>query len=148
MSDRRLALLMLLPVVLVDSTARGAAPTGRYIVSSETVHDTRTQLIWQRGALPMTYDHDGANAYCSSLALGSGVWRLPTIKELATLLDLTQPASPKADSTAFAFTQLTSFYWSSSHYAGPGGAWGVRFDTGQLVTNDWQFTGGSVRCVR
>jgi hypothetical protein len=58
-------------------------------------------------------------------------WRLPTIKELAYLVDYTIPLpGPTINSMYFPNT-VSSDYWSSTNYAYDAvNAWGVRFNTG------------------
>jgi formylglycine-generating enzyme required for sulfatase activity len=135
-------------------------PKTRFVVQTGgIVQDTLTQLLWQQdgsgagadcsgtGVLPCTWAE--AKAYCSGLSLGglSG-WRLPTVKELRSLVDYTvAPPAPTIDTTAFPDTEAKAF-WTSSPYAGAGGyAWYIRFDNGYsdifIVSN---FSG--VRCVR
>jgi hypothetical protein len=64
---------------------------------------------------------------------GHNDWRLPTIKELATLADLSR-VSPAIDINFFSNTQ-SSGYWSSTTDAGSTGAWLVYFSNGTV--SDW-----------
>jgi hypothetical protein len=62
-------------------------PATRYQVNAEgvaSVTDTRTGLTWQRNIATESYTRSGAITYCSGLGTG---WRLPTKKELLTLID-------------------------------------------------------------
>ncbi len=82
---RRLArLLLLVPLLLGTSPVFASAPLDQYenfLPSTPEIQDRRTKLLWDRDATPaLTYSQ--AAAVCS--AKGK---RLPTVKELATLVD-------------------------------------------------------------
>ena len=144
----RLWLTVATSLVFPVAAARANSPAGRYTIGSATVIDTKTNLTWQQPAPTGLYNWADAKTYCSSQ--GSG-WRLPTIKELQTLIDYSQSAAPRIDSI-FSGTAAGS-YWSSTVLAGlPSSAWYVTFgggfggggDTGNKGTA----TMGYVRCVR
>lgn len=104
-----------------DYTVSGTA-------GNDIVTDNVTGLIWQR-TLPATYAGctggapTGANCtwqqsvdYCNGLNYGGQVdWRLPTMKELATLVDYGE-FSPAIDETIFPATPADGLFWSSSEY--------------------------------
>ena len=93
-----------------------------------TVMDNATGLMWQDNASP-TGDWATAGTYCDGLSLdGHDDWRLPTIKELRTLVDKSR-VNPSIDPT---FQSVTLYgYWSSTTYAGDSsGAWLVVFSNG------------------
>jgi|GEM_PF-1541413 len=95
-----------------------------------TVKDIETGLIWQQRSEPaMTWKE--ALAYCETLTLGGPEdWRLPTIKELASLADLDR-INPAINIKYFTDTSGTSAYWTSTTYAGDiASAWGMAFDLG------------------
>ena len=94
-----------------------------------TVTDLMTGLTWQAIEVrPRNWQQ--ALAYCRQLDLGGHRdWRLPTIKELSTLVneDLINPA---IDVKFFPGARSAS-YWTSTTFTGhPGFAWYVRFDNG------------------
>lgn len=102
----------LMVLTLVAGVCWAAAPTGRFVVSAQTVRDTRTGLVWQRaeGTTGMTYAD--AVAFCGGLTLdGQSGWRLPRYKELMTLVDPREALF--LDPTAFPAT-TTSNYWTST----------------------------------
>jgi hypothetical protein len=102
-----------------------AAPTGRYTIANGTVYDSKTKLTWQQTVSTTTYSGGGAVTYCAGLGaqLGGSGWRLPTIKELVSIVDYSRSA-PAIDPTAFPSTPSGRF-WSSTTAVGmtPASAW-------------------------
>jgi hypothetical protein len=139
-----LSLLMIGGAILCGATASANAPSGRYVLSYGA-HDSRTNLVWREDTAG-PYTLANAKSYCSGLSGGS--WRVPTIKELVTILDLSATYPPRIDQYAFQFSQ-PSYYWSSTLVAGTSGtnAWTLHFGntsmTPDIVTDSWY-----VRCVR
>jgi hypothetical protein len=148
---RSVAVVALVAIVLATS-AHANAPDGRYTISANTVYDTKTKLTWQRSVLSTStqYEWAGAKAYCKGLSLDGGGWRLPTIKELETIIDFSQSFPPLIDSTAFPLTPAYySYFWSSTPSLGAdASAWMVNFSYGSV--SDAGVVGNSfyVRCVR
>ena len=140
-------------VVALTASAGANAPAGRYVVtnggtSSGTVYDTKTKLTWQQTVPSTTYTWANAKTYCAGVgaSLGGAGWRLPTLKELQTIVDYSQ-SNPSIDSTAFPSTPAHIF-WCSSPLAGSApGAWGVSFYNGYTDNVDVPHT-RYVRCVR
>lgn len=93
---------------------RGAPLTGSLQVAAGVVTDSSTHLAWQTTELettPRTWQQ--ALGYCESLShAGKDDWRLPSIKELATIVDEAATQAPvlAADFGPDAAAQ----YWSSS----------------------------------
>jgi hypothetical protein len=57
-----------------------------------TVHDNTTGLIWQKAGTTVTHAWAAALSYCADTTTGGQTdWRLPNIKELASLIDFSQP---------------------------------------------------------
>jgi hypothetical protein len=125
-----------------------ALPMGRYTVANGTVYDTRTRLSWQQAVSSATHTWADAKSYCASLNLnGAGAWRLPTAKELMTIVDVTKPTAPPIDCAAFPGATATRF-WSSTPFVGlTSVAWGVYFYLPYTTTFDVS-SPNSVRCVR
>jgi hypothetical protein len=97
--------------------------------SAAIVTDSLTGLIWQKAAATdKTWEE--ALAYCeASTAGGTGDWRLPTKKELVSLVDFatSSPASEFPD-----ISSSTTYFWSSTTYKGAiTKAWGTRFSDGR-----------------
>jgi formylglycine-generating enzyme required for sulfatase activity len=110
--------------------------------------DAKTKLTWQRAVPAAKYAWADAKTYCQTLgsSLGGTGWRLPTIKEIQTIVDESR-TTPSVDPTAFPATPATNF-WSSSVVAGsPLAAWFITFDAG--VTYFFAMAEMlNVRCVR
>lgn len=145
---RGLKLLVVSAVGLIASSLWAAAPTGRYTLAVDTVKDNKTALTWQRAVPSSTYTHTNAASYCQGLSLGgfSSGWRLPTKKELETLVDR-RVTNPSIDSTAFPSTPLEEFWTSTPSAGSPGSVWYVNFDDGDSYYHVTTHT-GRVRCVR
>jgi len=101
-----------------------------------TVSDTSTGLVWQQDTARDEWgDYDSmtweeALDYCEVLSLGGHTdWRLPNIKELDSLVDLSR-YGPAINTVYFPNT-LSSYYWSSTTNAyGSDYAWFMGFDGG------------------
>lgn len=125
----------------------------RLVLDNEAVLDRETGLVWQRATDNdkkkwTDTEEDDACAHCYKLEVGGRKgWRLPTIEELATLVDTSNldPALP----TGHLFTNVkTGYYWSSSTYASyPDDAWYVSFYSG-FVNYSAKTNSYYVRCVR
>jgi hypothetical protein len=120
-----------------------------------TVFDTMTKLTWEQfeGALsPGGADWPTAKTFCAMLKLGGlGAWRLPTMKELFTLVDVSVDAmstmSFAIDAPAFPNT-LSDAFWSSTLAPGsPPTAWALRADGSNYPFGTATLSMG-VRCVR
>jgi len=142
-----------LTIGLFDSVDSGSSDdastdTGSYTDNGDgTVTDTSTGLRWQQAGSSNTQTWVQALAYCMGLNLGGYTdWRLPTSKELQSLVDYSR-YNPAIYTTYFSNT-AASWYWSSTTYASDTSyAWLVFFDYGYvLYTNK---NGSSyVRAVR
>jgi hypothetical protein len=128
------------------AAAPKSAPHFAVASGAGIVNDAATTLAWQRSAPADTYDFSGASKYCAQLDLAGPGWRLPTIKELQTLVDETR-RMPAIDVTAFPHT-VSDYYWTSSQVPGfATQAWTVSFAYGfdGFFGADTQ---QHVRCVR
>lgn len=115
----------------VRSEGAPLASSQRYRIdaSADTVSDQRTGLVWQRTPLSDPHDLAGAKAACA--ALGAG-YRLPALKELATLLDPMR-ISPAID-PVFAGTRAERFWSASASAASATEGWTVDFAAGHFTT--------------
>lgn len=125
-------------------------PSYKY-VGSGAITSSCCGLEWQEETAPAEYTWSKALEYCASLSLLGGGWRLPSIAELYSLVDLSDEShtTPSIAIDAFADT-ARALYWSSSLDGNSGqAAWGVNFSDGasQSVGIDEQHP-HRVRCVR
>lgn len=118
-----------------------------FSVNGDIVTDNRTLLDWEKvgvtqaeGAKTWT----GAIQYCSSLTLGDKAWRLPTIKELESIIDVDKTPAPRIDDQTF--TAETGSYWSSTTALNPSEAWAMNFNGGK-AESVLKTTSYYVRCV-
>ena len=88
-----------------------------------------------------------ASTYCASVGTG---YRLPTLRELASIIDLTVTSGAKIDPTAFPNTPVDTF-WTSSGYAPsvvPDQKRTLDFATGRSGWEDGTRVSHRIRCVR
>jgi hypothetical protein len=139
--------------VVVSSPVRADAPPGRYTASGGTVVDGVTHLTWQQ-AVATTGGDDGAGrstwahakSYCAGLG---GGYRLPTAKELLTIVDFSK-ANPSIDTSVSAFPDTPSdVFWTATPLRGspPTSAWFINFYDGYAGNVDMT-QANLVRCVR
>ena len=116
-------------VSLTLRDAAAEAPVGRYVVEEGTVTDTRTRLTWQRAPDLTARAWTQAAPYCAALELSGKGWRLPSVKELLTLVDESR-WGPAIDPGAFPGTP-SDYFWTSSPLATfPMFVWTVFFGKG------------------
>jgi len=132
--------------VALGTSANADAPAGRYTTANATVYDTKTKLTWQQTVPSATYNWADAKAYCAGLNLNGTGWRLPTCKELQTIVDDSR-TSPAIDPNAFPSTPTRSFWSSSPFVTVSSEAWLVSFSNGNTSINVVSSL-DNVRCVR
>ncbi len=122
-----------------------------------TIYDKQTSLTWQKCSqgqandttctgTASTYMWANAITTCSSLSLVGKVWRLPSFRELRTLVDTSVATAPSIN-TAFFPSTVSNNYWTSTTYTpSTTNAWIVDFGTAingnYSKTNNYQ-----TRCV-
>jgi hypothetical protein len=122
-----------------------AVPAQCWVVQSGTVYDGRTRLTWQQILDSGTYSQADAAIYCQNLSLNGGGWRVPSRKELETIVDYSR-SNPAIDPVVFPNTPAGAF-WTSSTVVGTGGGWSVHFGEGS-VSPGTSTQKLRVRCVR
>jgi hypothetical protein len=115
----------------------------RFIVLSNwggaAVLDRETGLVWEKSPSTTPLHWIGplvegeAVTHCNQLTVGNRKgWRLPTVQELASLVDPTQSNPSLPLGHPFINVQ-SSFYWSATTFADDTSvAWGVFFSTGDV----------------
>ncbi|QTA82764.1 LVIVD repeat-containing protein, DUF1566 [Desulfonema limicola] len=79
-----------------------------------TVTDIQTDLKWQQNGSEIEMSWEDALTYCEILTLGGySDWRLPTIKELSSIAELTK-YEPAINTEYFPSITSSSNYWSST----------------------------------
>lgn len=117
------------------------APVERYQVNSGgTVTDKATGLVWKRCSEGLsgdaceigratTYPWREAAALATATDFDGKGWRLPTVRELGTLLEY-QCTMPAINLAVFPATPASNF-WTATPYAGyVNGAWNINFNDG------------------
>ncbi len=106
-----------------DSNMQWGAPwsTPRFAVSGNTVTDNNTGLMWIQSPPTGTYTWTGAFTYIedlnSAVTYGYNDWRMPNVRELASLVDFGQNIlSTWLNGQGFSNVQ-SNWYYSSTTYA-------------------------------
>jgi len=146
----RRAILTVLALGIVSAGTRlwAAAPPCRYSIEDDTVFDRDTGLTWQRYVSGPSRTWPDAIAYCGTLDLADHAsgWRLPSKKELESLVDV-RVSNPAIDVLAFPATPSDGFWTSTPNLALAGTVWGVYFGLGNTFHN-YPTTPFRARCVR
>jgi hypothetical protein len=120
-------------------------PGPRYETVPGGVKELRTGLIWQVALDGQLRTWEAARAHCQGLTTAGGGWRLPSMKELQTLVDDSR-AEPSID-PMFINTPLEPFWTASGVVATPGSAWRVSFIHGYTYDASATYE-YHTRCVR
>lgn len=148
-------------VLLIGAASVHASSQVRYVPSSggDEITDSKTGLIWQRCAEGMTWKkttctgkvtfaNQAQAAALAKSAASSGVeWRLPTLKELNSILSVRDIDTGKAaiDPNAFPATPIAR-YWTSTS-VGPSYYMVVGFGEGHSGEGE-RNSPGATRLVR
>lgn len=143
MNFRGMLGLLLSSWVLAAQAACPVTP-GRFIANGAEVADSQTGLVWARCSVGQTWN--GAQCIgqptlvyheeAMKLAQATPGWRLPNVKELASLVDR-RCESPSIDTAAFPGfpTHGGQSYWSSTlDLSNTDRAWAVVFLRGGVLT--------------
>jgi hypothetical protein len=128
----------------VSGSRSSTPPPARYEIEADgTVTDVKTPLTWQATLAPTDLSWGDGYDYCQWLGPG---WRLPTVREIETLVDETQVHSA-VDPAAFPDRPEGSYWTSSGFNSDFTLQWSVALgfgNTGWNATSDLK----GVRCVR
>ncbi len=115
-----------------------------YEKSGETILDLRTNLLWQDNE-KVSKDWNDAKSYCENLDLESKTWRLPSKRELLTLVDFKY----NTKINPIFINREANKYWTSTNYFNDSFAYFVNFsdfeDSSREIFN--KSNNYSVRCV-
>ncbi len=134
--------LLLQGIAIADYTDNG----------NNTVTDAVTNLMWQKQDDATVRTWELALTYCEGLSLGGHTdWRLPNVKELKSLADMTRYYPNPTINPVFTNTQSSSSYWSSTtnvDIGNPNSAGSVSFFDGSVIYGLTKNSQVYVRCVR
>ena len=126
----------------------------RFIVlsnmNSEAVLDRETGLVWEKSPATTPASNWGSARFqCNFRSIGGRKgWRLPSVHELASLVDASVPFPAIKLPPGHPFTNVQIGYLSATtDAANTNNAWRVSFQDGSLGASDKQF-GAPVWCVR
>lgn len=109
----------------------------KLVMGGAAVLDRETGLVWEQSPSTGTYTYDwsGSNAafQCNGMTVGGRKWwRLPTLQELASLVDTSVLGSPKLPSGHPFSNVQSSSYVSTTEFAFATRVWVVDFSIGNV----------------
>ncbi len=117
------------------------------VAGNPVVYDTRTGLLWQRSVNSTSRVWTGALRYCESLSYAArDDWRLPTVLELASIVDATR-SGPAIDPAVFPGTAEHAYWTATTLAFSPDMAWTVVFSWGNVEGRRKTSDTGPARCV-
>jgi hypothetical protein len=81
-----------------DGAYGNGAATAWQVLDNLRALAKETGLVWRRGEAPTSYSVTDATKYCSGLGEG---WRLPTLRELTSIMDYAVQVAPYVDASVF-----------------------------------------------
>jgi hypothetical protein len=165
----RLLLVVLAAACAVASVSAAPCPGGskRYVLKGGEAYDTRTGLTWRRCSVGAAWNGragcagrpalGGLNDALKSVEAAGPGWRVPTIKELFSLVDK-RCGAPPVDVTAFPDLKAGKrdkeddpeddrLYWTTSVFEAAGLVYYVDFATGEVDAHSRGFS-LAIRLVR
>ncbi|RMW98730.1 DUF1566 domain-containing protein [Allofranklinella schreckenbergeri] len=150
---------MALALLLLSATHAQDCPSSapsRFVGRGAEVKDVHTGLVWARCSVGQVWNGRDCvgvpevMTYADALqyAQQQRGWRLPEVKELASLLDWAC-AQPAIDETVFPNTHSRFFWTATRRYsAGADGVWCVNFADGSIKWSGRDSHSGAVRLLR
>ena len=105
----------------------------KLVMGGAAVLDKETGLVWEQSPLTTEPTWSSARFQCTALKVGDREgWRLPSLHELASLVDPTNTSGNPALPAGHPFSNVqSSTYWSATTDGeNPTGAWVVSFNLG------------------
>jgi hypothetical protein len=131
-------------------------PSARFVLQADgSVKDTLTNLVWQGKASAATMTWAAATTHCAAAGTAATNFRVPSVKELLSIVAFTVGAPGPTIDPAFAGTPAAGF-WTATADVSPstcpatsssGDAWSVSFADGSSGA-ECADTTHYVRCVR
>ena len=126
----------------VTQNGTNALPSGqRFVIlptfKNDAVLDKKTGLVWEKSPDTTSVRWTVARRMCMEKSVGGQKgWRLPSLEELASLVDPSVTPPSLALSSGHPFLAIRSaVYWSSTRPGeDPNGSWGVHFGLGGGAT--------------
>jgi hypothetical protein len=148
------AMLLLGAWVIAHAACPSVPSTSRFVLNGAEVTDQSTGLVWARCSAGQAWDDTTCTGTASrqnhqsslQLAQATTGWRLPTVKELASLVDR-GCNGPAIDTVAFPNTPNYT-YWSATPEVRYAQAWSVDFAAGYVDRGFGRTFAGAVRLVR
>jgi len=126
-----------------------AAERFKLVLGDAAVLDKETGLVWDKSPDTTQRTWTSAISHCYTREIGGRKgWRLPTVEQLASLVDNTQSNPSLPSGHPFSNVQ-SALYWSSTTSAvQTAHAWGVDFSVGGVNDDGSKGSDGRVWCVR
>jgi hypothetical protein len=132
----------------------GTPTAQRFAFNGAEVTDQKTGLVWARCSLGQIWSGSVCSGMSASLtheealahAKGQSGWRLPSVKELASLVER-GCYSVAIDSEAFPATTATAVWTVTPYATNPSRAWTIDFRSAEVEDDDRSFR-YHVRLVR
>jgi hypothetical protein len=124
------------------------------VIGGAAALDKETGLVWEKSPSPRDSNWLDAQLHCNISTVGGRFgWRLPTIQELASLVDpsVPEPGPTLPPGHPFSIGTLQVQYWSATTNADPSfnpSAWGVNFQSGGLSKSFVKVASFFSWCVR
>ncbi|PWQ92354.1 DUF1566 domain-containing protein [Leucothrix pacifica] len=136
-----------------NTAIEDSTPDIRFVTSGDEVKDLMTNLTWKRCAQGQVWNSATSScvgtvlslSWSQALSQGTGDWRLPNIKELLSIVEISCSA-PAINETIFPNTP-DDYFWTSSPYINNAQAWLVLFEDGNDEGGS-KSNGNSVRLVK
>ena len=104
--------------------------------NSDAVLDKETGLVWERSPQTTAVSSSNVRLTCANKAVGGRKgWRLPSLPELASLVDpsVASPGPTLSSGHPFQNVQSANYWSTSAHAENPALMWGVGFGNGGVL---------------
>jgi len=104
--------------------------------NSDAVLDKETGLVWEKSPQTTAVSSANVRLTCANKAVGGRKgWRLPSLPELASLVDpsVASPGPTLSSGHPFQNVQSTNYWSTSAHAENPALMWGVGFGNGGVL---------------